>query len=441
MKAQAISKFIRLMVIGSIIVMINSSQLIAQYTPLQKVGGDPSLIIQYDNQQLQRLGIGPDFTNSIYVPRARFHQREIKSSTEISKFEITDQDGVSLCDMRFLFDVNNVKYNLYQTGINFQSYFEGPLGSSSSLFLDGEDIAINTFQAITLPIAMRASPSGPVSTPLTIFRLQKVEVRDTLDCNNFRMNYSAGLNKIMISDELGNGTWFDPSGLNDHKWLINSHGDLYSSPDRNHVGIGFQDRDEKFYQKLHVVDGNILISRLNGGNPCSFNGSLLFGDNQVNDDYPNGQWGIEYYNEGLNFWKVYDRTLENPDISEEDGYNYRLFLKDDGSVGIGCENTHGYKLAVYGNILCEEVLVRTHPNWPDFVFDQDYKLLPLNELESYTKINKHLPEMPTAQEVEKNGVNLGNVSAALLKKVEELTRYIIAQQKEIDYLKAAVRKN
>lgn len=141
----------------------------------------------------------------------------------------------------------------------------------------------------------------------------------------------------------------------------------------------------------------------------------------------------------MNFRKFPYQSDES-DI-ENQGWNYRLFLRNDGSVGIGCDDTHGYKLAVNGNILCEEVLVRKYANWPDYVFEENYPLLPLSELESYISSNKHLPEMPSAKEVLDNGVNLGHISAALLKRVEELTKYIIEQQKEINSLKARVDKN
>ena len=72
----------------------------------------------------------------------------------------------------------------------------------------------------------------------------------------------------------------------------------------------------------------------------------------------------------------------------------------------------------------------------DFVFDNDYKLMNLYELESFINKNKHLPNVPSANEVEKQGnVDLGELNTILLQKVEELTRYIIDLQKQIDELK------
>ena len=68
-------------------------------------------------------------------------------------------------------------------------------------------------------------------------------------------------------------------------------------------------------------------------------------------------------------------------------------------------------------------------------FEQDYNLLPLNEVEQYIKQNNRLPNVPSAAEVEEEGVNLGEMNAVLLPKVEELTLYIIDLQKQMDNLK------
>ena len=75
-------------------------------------------------------------------------------------------------------------------------------------------------------------------------------------------------------------------------------------------------------------------------------------------------------------------------------------------------------------------------SWPDFVFGNNYKLMNLYELEQYINTNQHLPDVPAAQEVSANGIDLGEMNAILLQKVEELTLHIIELQKQIDELKA-----
>ncbi|WP_293301181.1 hypothetical protein [Allomuricauda sp.] len=106
-----------------------------------------------------------------------------------------------------------------------------------------------------------------------------------------------------------------------------------------------------------------------------------------------------------------------------------------GNVGIGTTNTQGYMLAVAGNVIAEGVKVELEGNWPDFVFTKDHKLLSLSEVESYIKEHGHLPNIPSAEEVKKEGINLGKMDAHLLQKIEELTLHTIQQQKEIDSLK------
>jgi len=101
-----------------------------------------------------------------------------------------------------------------------------------------------------------------------------------------------------------------------------------------------------------------------------------------------------------------------------------------GNVGIGITNP-AEKLAVNGNIRSKEVKVEA-ANWPDYVFEENYNIGKLEELESYIKTNKHLPEIPTAKEVEVNGVALGEMNKLLLKKVEELTLHLIEQQKQLN---------
>lgn len=105
-----------------------------------------------------------------------------------------------------------------------------------------------------------------------------------------------------------------------------------------------------------------------------------------------------------------------------------------GNVAIGTTDTKGFKLAVNGNISAKEIKVEATV-WPDYVFEVGYQSLSLRELEDYIKLHKHLPEIPSAAEVEKNGIALGEMNKLLLKKVEELTLYLIEKDKEILELK------
>lgn len=94
----------------------------------------------------------------------------------------------------------------------------------------------------------------------------------------------------------------------------------------------------------------------------------------------------------------------------------------------------GYSLAVKGKIISEEVVVKLYSNWPDYVFAENYKLKTLDEVETFIKNNSHLPDVPSASEVDKNGLHVGEMNSILLKKVEELTLYMIDQNKKLKSL-------
>jgi hypothetical protein len=97
-------------------------------------------------------------------------------------------------------------------------------------------------------------------------------------------------------------------------------------------------------------------------------------------------------------------------------------------------------LNVVNGILADSVRVSPTEQWADYVFDEDYKLPSLKELDTYVKTNRHLPEIPNAKEVATNGIELGEMNAKLLKKVEELTLYIIQQEKKMESQQASHAK-
>lgn len=109
----------------------------------------------------------------------------------------------------------------------------------------------------------------------------------------------------------------------------------------------------------------------------------------------------------------------------------RMRIDANGNIGMGTTDAKGYKLAVNGSAIFTKAVVKSYSAWPDYVFGKDYSLMPLDSVESFIQTNKHLPDVPSADEVNKNGIDIGENQKILLQKTEELTLYIIEQDKTI----------
>jgi hypothetical protein len=138
----------------------------------------------------------------------------------------------------------------------------------------------------------------------------------------------------------------------------------------------------------------------------------------------------------VNVWDFRCRDIVDNDfgIYNAAQSTYRLYINNLGNVGIGNTNPDA-KLTVTGLIHAQEIKVTIDAPGPDYVFESIYKLPSLEEIKTYIIENKHLPEVPSAKEMEKNGVELGEMNMLMLKKIEELTLYSIEMNKTIGELK------
>ncbi|OKS85675.1 hypothetical protein RG47T_1121 [Mucilaginibacter polytrichastri] len=117
-----------------------------------------------------------------------------------------------------------------------------------------------------------------------------------------------------------------------------------------------------------------------------------------------------------------------------------MWILGNGQVLIG--DTRGkqgsYKLVIAGSAIATSITVKTVDQWPDYVFKDDYELPKLSDVKSYIDKNHHLSDVLSEEEVKKGGIDLGGMNATLLKKVEELTFYLIEQNKQLQELKKEV---
>ncbi|MNY48398.1 hypothetical protein D3C86_1837310 [compost metagenome] len=123
---------------------------------------------------------------------------------------------------------------------------------------------------------------------------------------------------------------------------------------------------------------------------------------------------------------MYLNTTSNGNISIGNGGGKVIV----GSLGVNFSD-NSYKLFVQTGIRTEKIKVDLTSQWSDFVFHKEYSLKPLDEVEQFIQSNKHLPDIPSAEQVKANGIDLGEMDAKLLQKIEELTLYIIEQNKTI----------
>ena len=183
-----------------------------------------------------------------------------------------------------------------------------------------------------------------------------------------------------------------------------------------------------------TTNGAVAWDYYNNGTNSSLSGALL---EHIGTGVTGMQYGLPSANQGqLIFQNVSNAiigtntTVANIFISPNSQLS-TAFLTD-GSVGIGTTKTYGYKLAVNGTAIFTKAVVKLYSSWPDYVFDPGYQLPNLHEVESYIKKHQHLANMPTANDVEKSGIDLGANQVLLLKKIEELTLYVIELNKKVE---------
>lgn len=144
-------------------------------------------------------------------------------------------------------------------------------------------------------------------------------------------------------------------------------------------------------------------------------------------------------NTGIDTTTTYIGTNDNKPVIFKANNTEALRITPSGQLAIGTTNAAGYKLAVGGNLIAERIKVKLQSaGWPDYVFAPNYRLPTLKEVEAYVIQHNHLPEVPSAGELKKDGLDMEDMQAALLKKIEELTLYMIEADKKIAELEKKV---
>lgn len=184
-------------------------------------------------------------------------------------------------------------------------------------------------------------------------------------------------------------------------------------------------------QTLFTNTGDVFFSGNIGIESTQLTSSLSIGtDHGVKLSVGNSSWSNSAIIETGYNYQVGDFTnIKVPGYGNNSAY---LTVVQNGNVGIGT-STPDSKLAVNGTIHAKEVKVDM-TGWSDFVFKKEYKLSTLEEVEKHIAENGHLENIPSEKEVLENGINLGEMNAKLLQKIEEITLYMIFQNKKIKEL-------
>jgi hypothetical protein len=238
-----------------------------------------------------------------------------------------------------------------------------------------------------------------------------------------------------------NGAWpsgtFDGNNLLSVEDLANKFGRFFISNSGN-VSIGVRQAQARMHVD-GIFGGNrgLLLSQLNLNRGLSFQSNFWWNGEQ-NYISREGDFGIIFSDDFTGNTNMSAGFVIAP---RRDGAQFMGLRMDAlGNVGIGTPLTDNsfdgqpnyFKLSVRGSIRAEEIIVET--GWADFVFESDYELMSLYEVEDFIAKNKHLPGVPSATEIQQNGLQVGSTQTIQMQKIEELTLYIIEQQKLIDQL-------
>jgi hypothetical protein len=228
------------------------------------------------------------------------------------------------------------------------------------------------------------------------------------------------LSRISSSDSLI--AFGDSSIILDHQ-----HNRIYANSYWPYRGLAIGDYRSNALALGSVTIGNLLSTTSQAG------GSIIIGS------------GYSTNNGSLALVSRLTSTIENtillgtrsnlPTITIFPGSGLNTY----GTVSIAADHVPtNYKLAVGGKIIAEEIEVKLHQDWPDFVFNKDYLLMSLKDLARFINRNGHLPEIPSSNEIKINdGIPLGEMQSKLLKKIEELTLYILQQNETIQHLQSS----
>jgi hypothetical protein len=279
----------------------------------------------------------------------------------------------------------------------------------------------------------------------------KLQVQGKIWATELQIPTGASGGKVLTSDQDGNATWQLPQA---NAWLLGGNSNTFNALGTiSDVSIPVITNNQ--LRMWIGNDGNVAIGntftpteKLDVLGNVKATGLIIptnaaAGKVLTSDANGNATWQDATGGSGTSGWALGGNTVSaatklgtvsNHDLLITTNDVTRILVGANGTVGIGTTQINeDYKLFVEGSIRTRKVRVDPAA-WPDYVFDHHYKLPSLAEVEQFIQKNHHLPGMPPAAEVEKNGLDLGDNQSQLLKKIEELTLYVIDLNKKVEKL-------
>jgi hypothetical protein len=199
-------------------------------------------------------------------------------------------------------------------------------------------------------------------------------------------------------------------------------------------------------EAMRIQNGNVGIGTTNVDAKFVVNGNPTTGDKTlIRANGTNARLTFDYNGEGASYYDGVSHNLRNAQgeqimvVNNSSINTFRQLIANQRILIGSSDAPSDYKLAVNGNIIANKIVVKQFP-WADFVFKPEYKLPPLSIVEQHIKEKGHLQDIPSEKEVNEKGLDLGDMNAKLLQKIEELTLYIIAQEKRIQKLEEQSKK-
>jgi len=311
---------------------------------------------------------------------------------------------------------------------NYGISHRGENGNILSTRMGGSTAGIGTFSATDMRIFSGGlsriyinQGTGEVSIGTdAITTGNKLFVRTTGD--SYGITHSSG--NISVGTYVGGFPekgWFGTISNHPLSFFANNGGALMTILQNGNVGIGNNSPTDK----LHITGSTRLsgLQKIDGTNTLEFGFGV--GGKEVNA----GKIGYQAFTAGALDIIGAGTVSGNRKIKfwTEGGAEFA------GTVGIGTVANSLYRFSVNGTVRSTEVVVET--GWADYVFEKNYRLMPLDEVEKFILQNKHLPNIPSAKEIEEKGLQLGDTQKRMMEKIEELTLYVIELKKEIENLK------